>query len=90
MAKKTRRVRQPGQRTPLQRPAAPQSSTTPTTPVTYTSGTRAFRPAMAANMPAKKVDFREEYKYVGRDLRQVAVISVAVLVFLVVLAQFVH
>ena len=90
MAKKTRRVRRATQQVARQRPTVTQSQPTGRTQPTQVQP-RSARPAfvMPAS-PARTVDFKEEYKYVARDLRHVAVISVSVLAILIILAQFVR
>jgi hypothetical protein len=47
-----------------------------------TSGSRASQPVLA-NQP---VDYRAEYSYVGKDLKQMALVAAAMLVLLVVLS----
>ena len=90
MAKKTRRVRRATQHGAKPRPPVTQPQPTERTQPAQVQP-RSARPAFAMPAsPARAVDFKEEYKYVARDLRHVAVISVSVLAILIILAQFVH
>ncbi len=50
---------------------------------------RLSRPAAAATVEAKDVDFRQEYHYVIEDLKRIGITAAALLVLLIVLAAFI-